>query len=163
MDDPGIGVRVAVRTVTSPYRSDQLLSDPHRWVSFLGVKQPGREAHHLPPTSNVNLYTPLHMCLWPSDNQPQPSHLHREAIAWGYTRYRSSLPVSAQYVRRCYSSLRVGSVCSQRDMRRPGDCISGHTVLSYLRRRLSSNSGLGCNHAQTGATAALAVQTEISL
>jgi hypothetical protein len=59
LDDSEVGVRVPVgpRIITSPCRPDRLWGPPnllyngYRELSFPGVKRPGREADHSPPTS----------------------------------------------------------------------------------------------------------------
>jgi hypothetical protein len=59
LDDRGVGVRVPVgaRIFTSPCRPDRLWGPtqfPIQWVPgilSLGIKVPGREADHSPPTS----------------------------------------------------------------------------------------------------------------
>jgi hypothetical protein len=58
LDDRGVEIRVLVesRMFSSPYRPDRLWAhlasyQIDTWGSFPGVKWPGREADHSPPTS----------------------------------------------------------------------------------------------------------------
>jgi hypothetical protein len=56
LDDRGVGVRVPVgsRIFSSPSRPDRLWPSPIQWVPWAlspGVKRPGLESHHSPPTS----------------------------------------------------------------------------------------------------------------
>jgi hypothetical protein len=54
LDDRGVGVQVpvGVRIFTSPRRPDRLWGSPNLLCNgYWGVKRPGREADHSPPTT----------------------------------------------------------------------------------------------------------------
>jgi hypothetical protein len=76
LEDGGVGVRVPVgaRFFSSPCRPDRFWGQPNppiQWVPSAlsaGVKRPGREADHSPPTSaevkNTWIYTPTPPCVF---------------------------------------------------------------------------------------------------